>query len=131
ATVPAARIRARADDSVLLDRGRMQRVFPISAAGGACGKSVLEALRIERSGRFETGEVGRITLGALSALPATMREVQARFEETGGIHAAARFDRSGRLLAIEEDIGRHNALDKLIGDALLNGDIDWSDQILL
>jgi FdhD protein len=66
----------------------------------------------------------------VSALPSTLRESQRAFAETGGLHAAGLFDRDGRLERSAEDVGRHNALDKLIGRAWLDGDLPLSDALL-
>ena len=67
----------------------------------------------------------------LLALPGQLRSAQAVFERTGGLHAAGLFDRDGELLALREDVGRHNALDKLIGAEALAGRLPLSDRIIL
>jgi FdhD protein len=72
----------------------------------------------------------RIPVGVLHALPARLRAAQETFDQTGGLHASAWFDPSGKLLALREDVGRHNALDKLIGHRLLDDSAD-SNGILL
>jgi len=67
----------------------------------------------------------------LTRLPAALRSAQRVFSRTGGLHAAGMFDRDGTLLLVREDIGRHNAVDKAIGDAILHGGGTWSERILL
>ena len=67
----------------------------------------------------------------LLALPDTLREAQAVFEATGGLHAAGLFDADGSLVALREDVGRHNALDKLVGSQLLAGELPLHDRIVL
>jgi FdhD protein len=72
-----------------------------------------------------------VTPALLASLPDTLRKSQAVFDSTGGLHAAALFDPDGALLALREDVGRHNALDKLVGWGLLNGALPFTDHILL
>jgi FdhD protein len=73
----------------------------------------------------------RVSADVIHALPDTLRKVQAVFERTGGLHAAALFDREGRLLDVREDIGRHNAVDKVVGWALLDGRLPLTDHLLV
>jgi len=95
---------------------RLDRHFTATSACGVCGKASAEALRLRTS---PIASEVRVPFGVLATLPQSMREAQAVFEATGGLHAAALFDPDGALIAVREDIGRHNALDKLIGWALL------------
>jgi len=87
----------------------------VSSACGVCGKSTLEAVR-QASPPVERGP--RLTRALVAGLPAALRGGQALFERTGGLHAAALFAADGRRLALAEDVGRHNAVDKVIGEAL-------------
>ncbi|MGH9026114.1 MAG: formate dehydrogenase accessory sulfurtransferase FdhD [Acidimicrobiia bacterium] len=103
------------------------RNFVANASCGLCGKTTLEEVSV-RCPPVAPGPVVAST--TLTALPARLRECQATFAATGGLHAAARFDPSGRLIAIREDVGRHNALDKLIGNAALDGALPLRDDIL-
>jgi FdhD protein len=97
-----------------------ERRQPASAACGACGKTSLQALHFEPAAPLlPAGR--RIPPAVLHALPARSREAQNRFEATGGLHAAAMFTFEGTLLDAREDVGRHNAVDKLIGGRLRAG----------
>ena len=98
-------------------RERLKRNFVVSASCGVCGKTSIDAIRR----RIEPPRRGA-AVGAqiLLALAARMRAAQEVFAATGGLHAAALFDLDGKLCAIREDVGRHNAVDKLVGWALMN-----------
>lgn len=131
ATMPACRAIVTVRDLADSQFEKHERVFPISSACGACGKSALEALRIKREKRFNDRAGIRLAESALYALPLELLERQTNFRDTGGIHAAARFDSNGQILGLAEDIGRHNAMDKLVGDWLQEGSLSWCDQGLL
>jgi FdhD protein len=104
------------------------RAFVTSASCGACGKPSLDALDV-------TGAVNRSALavprGVLTALPDKLRTAQLLFARTGGVHASGLFTAAGELVAAREDVGRHNALDKLVGWALVEGRVPLADHILL
>lgn len=111
------------------DLAPLERHFFSSSACGVCGKAAFDglALRVERPsgpGPFVDREV-------IAALPDRLRAAQGLFDATGGLHAAALFDPEGRLLAVREDVGRHNALDKLVGAALRANELPWSERIVL
>lgn len=103
-------------------------VTTMPASCGVCGKTrreeVTAAVRIPDGGPL-------VTMESLVGMPDTLRAAQPLFTRTGGIHAAARFTAAGELLAVREDIGRHNALDKLIGDAVRSGVLPLHDQVVL
>ena len=111
---------------VEVDLARLERHFYTSSSCGVCGKASLEAVAVQ--GRYDLQDnplqIGAETLGAL---PQRLRALQSVFERTGGLHASGLFDGAGQLHASREDVGRHNALDKLIGQALLAGQLPLSD----
>jgi FdhD protein len=102
-----------------LDAAQHARAFYAASSCGVCGKSSLAALRVRTRGCHDD-EV-RVAKEVLFALPDAMRRAQATFDSTGGLHAAALFDARGALLGLREDVGRHNAVDKVIGRAALDG----------
>lgn len=125
ATLPASRAMVRLSRSVILNTERFERVFPISAACGACGKSALESLGIDRGVPFHPEEGVRIEEGILKELPNRLYAAQHGFKATGGLHAASSFDSRGELREIAEDIGRHNAMDKLVGRLQRRRELNW------
>lgn len=110
-------VNIKLNGDALPDTKHLERHFTMSSACGVCGKATLEALRT-RSAPLDD-EV-RFDVSRVMELPARMRAAQRVFASTGGLHAAAIFDRRGELLVLREDVGRHNALDKAIGWSLLN-----------
>jgi len=112
----------------LPDMTRFERHFTMNSACGVCGRASLEALR--DAGLKPIVDDLRIAIEAIYGLPDNMREAQRVFETTGGLHAAALFNADGELLVAREDVGRHNAVDKLCGWALTNRRIPLSSHIL-
>lgn len=108
---------------------QLDRHFFTSSACGICGTTVLDDL----STRFVplADDVWSIDAATLVALPNALRAEQSLFAQTGGLHAAALFDRDGALLAVREDVGRHNAFDKLVGWGLLNGHLPFRERAVL
>ena len=111
---------------VKVDFKRLERHFYTSSSCGICGKASLDLVAVQ--GRFDLhGATFRIESATLERLPAALSSVQEVFEQTGGLHASGLFDSSGAIVAVREDVGRHNALDKLVGDALLHDRVPLSD----
>ena len=107
----------------------LERHFFTSSACGVCGKAGLEALHV-RGCSISSGAAW-LTSSLVTSLPEKLRAAQSVFQTTGGLHAAALFDAAGELLALREDVGRHNAVDKLIGWAFLQGKLPLPDHIVL
>ncbi|MBI4577231.1 MAG: formate dehydrogenase accessory sulfurtransferase FdhD [Planctomycetes bacterium] len=104
-----------------------RRRFYASAACGVCGKTTIDSLAVD----FPPVESTlRVAAATVAALPSRMRAAQRLFEATGGLHAAALFDEQGALLALREDVGRHNAVDKVLGWALRAGRVPASRSVL-
>ena len=113
------RVHLRPD--VKVDMGALQRNFYTTSSCGVCGKASLQALELNDARPLDPDDFS-IEAETIIELPDRLRASQTHFEKTGGIHAAGLFDASGNFLAIREDVGRHNALDKLIGARLLADD---------
>ena len=107
----------------------LERHFTTTSACGVCGRAQLEALEQRGIAPLEDG--ARIDAAILTALPEHLRAAQGVFEQTGGLHAAGLFTPAGELVALREDVGRHNALDKVIGWALLGKRLPLADCVLL
>lgn len=122
-------LRVRLHAPTLPDLHTLDRHFFTNSACGVCGRTMLDTLEIHPLPPLTAGP--QIAGELISKLPARLRAAQPLFELTGGLHAAALFDREGNILAVREDIGRHNALDKLIGWALLNNRLPLRENIIL
>jgi FdhD protein len=105
-----------------------ERHFVATASCGICGKASLDEVAF-RAADIPPGPI--VTRAAILALPNLLRAAQRAFDETGGLHAAALFTPSGELVAIREDVGRHNALDKLVGSQLLAKAMPLHDRLLM
>jgi FdhD protein len=114
-------------DAPGVDPERLRRNFYTSSSCGVCGKGALEAVAVEAP-RVESGL--RLSAELIAELPGRLRGAQAAFAATGGLHATGLFDARGELLWLREDVGRHNAMDKVIGRALLEGRLPLDDCIL-
>jgi FdhD protein len=104
------------------------RRFLANSSCGICGKAALDEVAVRCA---PVGAGPTVAASVVAALPETLARHQRVFVETGGLHAAARFAADGELLAVREDVGRHNALDKLIGHALLERDLPLDQDVLL
>jgi FdhD protein len=109
-------VRVELEDNVEVDLERLRRHFYTTSSCGVCGKASLDALRAQDVVAPTTAT--RFASEVLMAMPGMVRKAQATFEETGGLHAAAAFDVHGKLVVVSEDVGRHNAVDKVIGALL-------------
>ena len=119
----------RGADGDTRDLRPLERHFYTTSACGVCGKESLEQLELRGCPVIPPGP--EIAAETIYSLPAKLRGAQGLFEATGGLHAAALFDAEGNLLALREDVGRHNATDKLVGWALLEGRLPLSDHIIM
>jgi len=114
---------------VVFDSADLQRNFFAASSCGICGKASIESIR--RRGLRRCNPDFRIDPEILCGLPEILRSEQAVFSRTGGLHAAALFDAGGQMIALREDIGRHNAVDKIVGWAVLGGLLPLSRHILV
>jgi FdhD protein len=122
------RVTVRAD--LPLDIKRLERNFYTTSSCGVCGKASIDAVTATLGMRtVDSGLL--LSESLLRTLPDTLREAQSGFAQTGGMHAVGLFDADGELLASYEDVGRHNAMDKLVGASLLAGRLPWKDRIVL
>lgn len=114
---------------ILFDPQKTERNFYTTSSCGVCGKSSISAIKNNIS---PCGDAGlQVPASLLTRLPDLLRKRQEVFEHTGGLHASAIFNTEGKLLLCREDVGRHNALDKLIGAAFLNEELPLNRHILL
>ena len=110
------------------DGSALQRNFYATSSCGICGKASIDQVHLSCA-RLEPGPV--VAGSTVVALPDRLRAAQRIFEETGGLHGSGLFDAEGKLLSVREDIGRHNAVDKLVGMSLLAGSTPLSDRVLM
>lgn len=129
-TGPNNRLRVELAAGVEFESGRLERRSYSSSSCGACGKGSLEALRARRRWALPSARP-TVSAALLRTLPSVLRAAQPAFEVTGGLHASGLFDSDGKLVLLREDVGRHNALDKLIGAQLLGGALPAHERILI
>ena len=122
-------VRVTLDPSVRLAANSAPRRFSAGSACGVCGKASITQLR--RRGLRHPEAASPFDPEMLCELPSKLRAAQAVFGRTGGLHAAALFSATGEMLVLREDIGRHNAVDKVIGWAFLSGRLPLGDHVLL
>ena len=122
-------VKIKLKDGADLQWPKLERHFYSTSSCGVCGKSSLEALEVQ--GLKVVDKFGfRISTECIRKLAPTMRANQSVFDQTGGLHAAALFSQEGNLIALREDVGRHNALDKLIGSQFLAQTVPLTDRLL-
>lgn len=109
---------------------KLERNFYTTSSCGVCGKSSIDAIRIVCEPIVETENI-QLNIDTIVKLPEQLRKQQSIFESTGGLHASAVFDLDGKFVALREDVGRHNALDKLIGFALAADLLPLQNHILM
>jgi len=114
-------------DAPGFDPDRLARSFYTSSSCGVCGKGALEAVAVEAP---RVASDLRIGAAVVAALPDRLRAAQPAFDATGGIHATGLFDAAGTLLCLREDVGRHNAMDKVVGWAFRDGRLPLTDAVL-
>ena len=117
------------NNSKNINISKIKRDFLSNSSCGVCGKSSLDALEITKKQKGSKSNP-KISKDIIIKSPNTLRQNQSEFAKTGGIHASGLFSSNGDLLSLKEDVGRHNALDKLIGDSLLNGFLKPEDQFI-
>jgi FdhD protein len=109
------------------DHGRLRRNFYATSSCGICGKAALEDVEVHCA---PVGAGPRVDAAVLASLPDALRAKQRVFDRTGGLHAAGLFSPEGALVTLREDVGRHNAVDKVVGESLLAGALPLADRIL-
>ena len=119
------------NENVTPEIQKLERNFYTTSSCGVCGKSSIDAIRVVSRNSNSTDFNIKIKSNLIYELPQILRQQQSIFDKTGGIHASALLALEGKFLALKEDVGRHNALDKLIGFCLQNGELDFSNKILL
>lgn len=122
---------AELDDLVKPDLSKLERHFYTSSSCGVCGKTSIGAVKVLCPARQDENSSFSVSKEIINSLPVRLREKQNTFNSTGGLHASALFDLNGNLILVKEDVGRHNALDKLIGAALMKELLPLKKNILL
>ena len=117
------------NNSENINISKIKRDFITNSSCGVCGKSSLDALEIIKQNKTNLDQP-KISKEVIIKSPTILRENQSEFSKTGGIHASGLFNSNGDLISVKEDVGRHNALDKLIGYTLFNGQINPLTQFI-
>jgi FdhD protein len=123
------KILATLKNSENINISKIKRDFITNSSCGVCGKSSLDALEIIKQNKTNPDQP-KISKEVIIKSPTILRENQSEFSKTGGIHASGLFNNNGDLISVKEDVGRHNALDKLIGYTLFNGQINPLTQFI-
>ena len=123
-------VRVELQAGVRVDLGALDRHVYVSSSCGVCGKASIGSVRTRSSfpATHQTGPL--LDAGLVNGIPAALRAAQSVFDVTGGLHAAALFDERGMLTDLREDVGRHNAVDKLVGAALVKGELPLYARVL-
>ena len=123
-------IRVELESGMTVDLDRLQRHFYSTSSCGVCGKASLDALRVHGTEPLAATD-SLFSRDVILSIPDILRAAQDTFDETGGLHAAAAFTRQGELVFVHEDVGRHNAVDKVIGALLSEGRLPASEMGLM
>ena len=123
------KILATLNNSKNVNISKIKRDFLTNSSCGVCGKSSLDALEIIKKEKTDSSEP-KITKDIIILSPNILKTNQSEFSKTGGIHASGLFSSKGDLINLKEDVGRHNALDKLIGSAMINDQIEAKNQFI-
>jgi len=123
------KIMATLNNSENINISKIKRDFITNSSCGVCGKSSLDALEIIKQTKTNANEP-KISKEVIIQSPKVLQESQSEFSKTGGIHASGLFESNGKLIALKEDVGRHNALDKLIGCVLKENQINPKNQFI-
>ena len=123
-------VNVRLQPSVQIVPNTPVRLFSDGSSCGVCGTTGLDAA-IARAAATHIPDTGHVAFSLLLRLPERMRAAQSKFGDTGGIHASALFDFSGNLLNVAEDVGRHNAFDKLVGMSLMSGALPLTNRVVI
>ena len=123
------KIEATINNTKNLDIGKIKKNFITNSSCGVCGKTSLDSIEVLKTNKIDLS-FPKINYNIISKSPELLQNNQSEFSKTGGIHASALIDSKGEVIAIREDVGRHNALDKLIGHALKNKIIKPENQFI-
>ena len=123
------KILATLNNSQNVNISKIKRDFLTNSSCGVCGKSSLDALEIIKKDKTNSVEP-QISKEVIIESPNILKNNQSEFSKTGGIHASGLFSKNGQLIDLKEDVGRHNALDKLVGSILINGKLDPKNQFI-
>ncbi len=123
------KILAKLNNSENINISKIKRDFLTNSSCGVCGKSSLDSLEILKKEKTPKSNP-KLSKDLIIASPSILRKNQSEFSKTGGIHASGLFSANGKLISLREDVGRHNALDKMIGDSLLNNHLKPDEQFI-
>jgi len=123
------KILATINNSQNVNISKIKRDFLTNSSCGVCGKSSLDALEIIKKDKTNSSEP-QISKEVILQSPKILKDNQSEFSKTGGIHASGLFNNNGKLISLREDVGRHNALDKLVGNVLINDQLDPKTQFI-
>ncbi|MAH02761.1 MAG: formate dehydrogenase family accessory protein FdhD [Candidatus Pelagibacter sp.] len=123
------KIRVTLNNGENLDVKHLRRNFLTNSSCGVCGKASMDSLEIICKTKINKNNP-KIKSSLVTAIPNLLKQSQSEFSKTGGIHASALFDQDGKVLVIREDVGRHNALDKVIGHCFKNSILDTKNQFI-